>query len=376
MNDEVGSADLESGDHPDGSKMSQPDLSCENRCVIVIGTSAGGVEALQRLVAGLPEDLPAAVFVVLHVGTTSHLSGILDRAGPLPVSDARSGAKIELGRIYVAPPGKHLLLHDGHMMLRRGPRENLVRPSIDPLFRSAACSFGAHVIGVILTGSLSDGTAGLRAVKTCGGVSVIQDPDDAAVPDMVLSALRNVDIDHCLRLAEIPGLLTRLAGEKAGTTPEIPSRILFEVAIAAQEHGSMETEDRLGDPSVFVCPECHGPLWEIKDGPMLRYRCHTGHAFTAEAMEEAQSLEAEQILWSLLRIHQQRAEFARRMAKKEEAANRNDLVATLLERADEYQADADLLEKMIRDRRLLSPDAPTEETSIDGRQGKERQGRR
>jgi two-component system chemotaxis response regulator CheB len=257
------------------------------------------------------------------------------------------------------------------MMLRRGPRENLVRPSIDPLFRSAAVSFGAHVIGVILTGSLSDGTAGLRAVKTCGGISVIQHPEDAAVPDMVLSALRNVEIDHCLPLAEMPDLLVRLAAEKAGKTPEIPSRILFEVAIAAQEHGSMETEDRLGDLSVFVCPECHGPLWEIKDGPMLRYRCHTGHAFTAEAMLEAQAEEAEQILWSLLRAHQQRAEFARRMARKEEDANRNELAAQLKERADEYQADADLVEKIIRDRRLLMSGAPPREIATDGRKAEE-----
>jgi len=345
----------------------QPDFRCENHCIIVIGASAGGVEALQRLVAGLPADLPAAVFIVLHVGSTSHLAEILDRAGPLPASNAGNGDAIEIGQIYVAPPEAHLLLHDGHMMLRRGPRENLVRPSIDPLFRSAAVGFGGHVIGVILTGGLSDGTAGLRAIKTCGGISVIQDPADAAVPDMVLSALRNVEIDHCVPLAEMPDLLIRLAREKAAETPEIPSRILFEVAIAAQEHGSMETEDRLGDLSVFVCPECHGPLWEIKDGPMLRYRCHTGHAFTAEAMVEAQTIEAEQILWSLLRVHQQRAEFARRMARKEGAVNHGELAAQLQKRADDYQADADLVEKIIRDRRLLTLGALPEESATDGR---------
>jgi two-component system chemotaxis response regulator CheB len=312
------------------------------------------VEALQQLVRGLPTDLQAAVFIVLHVGSSSHLAAILGRAGPLPCADAANGADFEMGRIYVAPPGPHLLLHDGHMLLRRGPRENLARPAIDPLFRSAACSYGGHVIGVVLTGSLSDGTAGLRAIKACGGVSVVQDPADAAMPDMVLSALSDVEVDHCVPIAEMADLLTRLAAEKAGETPEIPYRIRLETAIAAQEHGTMKTEDRLGDLSVFVCPECHGPLWEIRDGPMLRYRCHTGHAFTAEAMMEAQEVEAEQMLWSLLRAHQQRAALARRLAEKEKELERHDLAARLSERAKDYQADADLVERIIHARRAVN----------------------
>lgn len=267
-----------------------------NRSIVVIGASAGGVEALKYLVAELPLDLQAAVFIVLHVGPSSHLAEILDRAAPLPAADAISGEEIRNGSIYVAPPGNHMLVHEGHLLLRRGPRENLARPAIDPLFRSAACSYGARVIGVVLTGSLSDGTAGLRAIKACGGVSVVQDPADAIVPDMPLSAMRNVEIDHCVPLAQMARLLIKLVGEDAGQTPEIPSRIRLEAAIAAQEYGSMKTEEKLGTPSVFICPECHGPLWEIEDGPLIRYRCHTGHAFTADVMLEAQSEEADQIL--------------------------------------------------------------------------------
>ncbi|WP_353646081.1 chemotaxis protein CheB [Mesorhizobium sp. WSM2239] len=333
---------------PDAAKHAS--WLCDNRCIITIGASAGGVEALQRLMKELSADIPAAVFIVLHVGATSHLADILDRAGPLPVVNAVSGAPIEIGRAYVAPPGAHLLLHDSHMMLRRGPRENLARPAIDPLFRSAACSYGSRVVGVVLTGSLSDGTAGLRAVKACGGTSVVQHPDDATVPDMVLSALRHVEIDHCVPLSGMAALLGKLAGEAAGETPEIPSGIRLEAAIAAQEHGTMKTEDRLGDLSVFVCPECHGPLWEIADGPMVRYRCHTGHAFTADVMMEAQSSEAEQILWSLLRAHQQRAELARRMAKRERLHKRHELAAQLSERAKEYKADAELVQQIIEKR--------------------------
>lgn len=325
-----------------------------NRSIIVIGASAGGVEALKRLVSKLPTDLPAAVFIVLHVGQTSYLPEILDRIGPLRASKAKSGEQYKEGHIYVAPPGLHLLLHDGHMLLRRGPRENLARPAIDPLFRSAACSFGARVIGVLLSGSLSDGTAGLRAIKAVGGVVAVQDPHDAAVPDMVQSAMRHVEIDHCVPIAEMGRLLGRLAAEPAGESYPAPPGVRLEAAIAAQEHSSMKDEDRLGELSVFVCPECHGPLWEIEDGDMLRYRCHTGHAFTSEAMLEAQSEETDHILWSLLRSHQQRAKFARRMADREKELNRMDLAARLEERFKEYEADAEVIERILESRRVVA----------------------
>jgi two-component system, chemotaxis family, protein-glutamate methylesterase/glutaminase len=327
-------------------------VRCRNRCIIVVGASAGGVEALKRLATDLPFGLAAAVFVVLHVGQTSYLPEILDRAGPLRTTKAESGEQFKAGHIYVAPPGFHLLLHDDHILLRRGPRENLARPAIDPLFRSAACSYGARVIGVLLSGSLSDGTAGLRAIKAVGGFAVIQDPEDAAVPDMVRSALRHVEIDHCVPVREMGSLLARLAAEPAGETLPIPPRVRLEAAVAAQEHSTVKNEDRLGEPSVFVCPECHGPLWEIEDGDMLRYRCHTGHAFTSDAMLEAQSIEADQILWSLLRAHQQRAEFARRMADREKDSDRLELATKLRERSKEYEADAEVIERILESRRV------------------------
>jgi two-component system chemotaxis response regulator CheB len=333
-----------------------------NRSIIVMGASAGGVEALKRVVADLPADLAAALFVVLHVGSTSYLPEILDRVGPLRALKARNGARFKSGCIYVAPPGFHLLLHDDHMMLRRGPRENLARPAIDPLFRSAALSYGAHVIGVLLSGSLSDGTAGLRAVKAVGGLSVLQHPKDAVVPEMVKSALRYVEIDHCAPAAELGALLARLAAEPAGETLPAPPGVRLEAAIAAQEHSTMKEEDRLGELSVFTCPECHGPLWEIEDGDMLRYRCHTGHAFTSEAMLEAQSAEADEILWSLLRAHQQRAEFARRMAEREKARDRPELARELGERAKDYQTDAEVIERILESRRVaVAGNGPTTE---------------
>jgi chemotaxis response regulator CheB len=192
--------------------------------IVVIGASAGGLQPLQRLLADLPADLPAAVFIVLHIGATSHLAEVLDRIATVPVLRAKSGQPIEPGRIYVAVPGVHLLLHDQHILLRRGPRENLVRPAIDPLFRSAACTFGGRVIGVVLSGALNDGTAGLRAIKQCGGLAVVQQPNDAAVPDMPLSALAYAEIDHVAPVSRLGGLLARLVRQPAGETPTIRSR--------------------------------------------------------------------------------------------------------------------------------------------------------
>ncbi|MDG4882903.1 chemotaxis protein CheB [Mesorhizobium sp. WSM4884] len=334
-----------------------------NRFIIVIGASAGGVEPLKRIVSDLPADLPAAVFVVLHVGQVSYLPGILDRVATLKTSVAENGATFRTGNIYVAPPGFHLLLHGDHMMLRRGPRENLARPAIDPLFRSAALSYGASVIGVLLSGALSDGTAGLRAIKAVGGLAVVQHPKDAPVPTMVESALHYVEIDHCLPAAKLGGLLAKLAAEPAGETLPAPPGVRLEAAISAQEHATMKDEDRLGKLSVFTCPECHGPLWEIEDGDMLRYRCHTGHAFTADAVMEAQSIEADEILWSLLRSHQQRAQFARRMAERERAQNRSGLANEFGQRAKEYEADAALIERILESRRVQATD--------DGSVGKE-----
>jgi two-component system chemotaxis response regulator CheB len=188
--------------------------------IVVIGASAGGLQALQRLLSDLPANLPAAIFIVLHMGASSHLAQVLGRSAVLPVSPAKSGQPIERGRIYVAVPGVHLLLHDEHILLRRGPRENLARPAIDPLFRSAACAFGARVIGVVLSGSLNDGTAGLRAIKQCGGIAIVQDPMDAAVPDMPRSAQRYVDTDHTVPIDALGDLLVRLVREPAGETPD------------------------------------------------------------------------------------------------------------------------------------------------------------
>jgi len=321
----------------------------DNRRVIVIGASAGGVEALRVLVSRLPPDLAAPVAVVLHVGAQSILPQLLAAAGPLPARHGQNGEALRPGTIYVAPPGTHLLVHDGHLMLRRGARENLARPAIDPLFRSAACSFGAGTIGVVLTGALNDGSAGLVAIKRCGGTAIVQEPGEAPFPEMPLSALRHVAVDACLPLDGIAEELARRAAAPPGPTPEIPMDVRLEAAIAAQEHATMSDEDELGILSPFTCPECQGPLWQIDDAVMLRYRCHVGHAYTADAMLEAQAGEAEAILWKLLRARQQRAELARRVADRE-IDLRPTLAAHFRSRAKEYDEDAELVRRMLMGR--------------------------
>ncbi len=319
---------------------------------VVIGASAGGLQVLQRILRDLPADLPARLFVVQHVGQSSRLAPILDRAGPLPVTDAVSGEAIRPGHVYLAPPGLHMLLHDGHILLRRGPQENMVRPAIDPLFRSDAATFGGRVIGVVLSGWLNDGSAGLHAVKRCGGIAVVQDPDDAAVPEMPRSALHHVDADHVVPGAAIAPLLAMLVRQPAGQTPEIPFDIRLEAALAVQELGDMADEDRLGSPSRFTCPECHGTLWEIDDGGVLRYRCHLGHAFTGDAMLAAQTGQIEQTLWSLMRAHRERAALLRRLAAREQAPER---AAELRRRAGETERDIALFHRMIREREIMAP---------------------
>lgn len=317
--------------------------------VVVIGASAGGVDALKRLASALPHGFPAPVLIVLHVGEVSYMPEILSRAGPLPARRPESGERILAGSIYVAPPRRHMLVHDDHILLRRGPRENLARPAIDPLFRSVACSFGARAIGVVLTGSLSDGSSGLHAIKRCGGVTIVQDPSDALVPDMPRNALDHVDVDHCVPLAELADLLARLVAEPARELIAIPEEICLEAAIAAQEHVNMDSTDKLGRLSPFTCPECQGPLWEIEEGRLLRYRCHAGHALTAEAMLSAQGTEAENMIERLLRVHQQRAAMARRIADRDLAEGRHESARWMKEKAREYEGDAEIIGQLLVD---------------------------
>jgi two-component system chemotaxis response regulator CheB len=283
--------------------------------IIVIGSSAGGVEALTMLCRQLPEDMPAAIFIAQHVSPTSRsvLPQLLRRAGKLPVNHAVDGETITPGTICIAPPDYHLLLEDGHTLLRRGPYENRTRPAIDPLFRSAAIAYGPRVIGVVLTGVLDDGTAGLVAIKCCGGLSVVQDPEDAAWPEMPRSALERDTADYIVTLADLSGLLVRLCKESAGPVLPVPQSLINEARIAAQEAPLPEHLSRLGNPIHMTCPQCGGVLNEVSDAGSARFRCQIGHAFTAEGLVAAQNEELERALESAARMHRDRVVLLRRL---------------------------------------------------------------
>jgi two-component system chemotaxis response regulator CheB len=326
--------------------------------IVVIGASAGGVEALSTVVEHLPADLPASVFVVLHLApiSTSVLPKILERAGDMRAVHARHGETFERSCIYVAPPDHHMRLVDGHIELDRGPRENGHRPAIDPMFRSAAGLYGTRVTGVILSGVLDDGAAGLFEVKRAGGATLVQSPREALYPAMPISAEEAVGGSDLVGTArELAGEIVRLAGE-APPHPEVPEssngeRLSPRIEVAR----SGGDNPRPGRPSGFTCPECHGALWETQEGNLTRFRCRTGHEFSPESLVVAQSDHVERALWAALRALEEKAAMLRRMAAR---AREHDHVATSLRLG--HRVDAILLEaSTIRD--LLATLDPVDE---------------
>jgi two-component system chemotaxis response regulator CheB len=305
--------------------------------LIVLGASAGGVEAILKVVAGLPPDLPAAVCVVVHLRpyAESHLAQVLERAGLLPVVAAKQDMPLQPGRIHVAVPDMHLLVRrdGGESVLRlvRGPRENRSRPAVDPLFRSAALAFGPRVIGVILSGALDDGTAGLWTVKDRGGIAIVQDPDDAAVPSMPATALAEVEVDHVATADMLGSLLGRLAREPVANAPseqEVSQRrdstdqLMRELGITSMNDDYHQRSERYGEPSRFPCPECGGVLWDVSGQGPVRFRCEVGHAHSAASLAEAQTELVEAAMWAALRALEDRVELSR---KRAEAARSNNL---------------------------------------------------
>jgi len=279
------------------------------RDIVVIGASAGGVEALQRLCAGLPADFPAAVFVTQHISPSARsvLPLLLDRAGPLPARSPRDGDPIKRGTIYVAAPDYHMLLREGTVLMRRGPNENRTRPAVNALFRSAALAYGGRVIGVVLTGLLDDGTEGLIAITAAGGTSVVQDPDEAAWPSMPRNALKRDHVSHVTKLADMGELLVRLVKEEADPTIPLPEEYRIEDRMAAQEFSILEPGIQTpGSPSHISCPDCGGVLNQIESQDEIRFRCQVGHAFTPLGLAAAQSEELERALSIAARTHRDR----------------------------------------------------------------------
>ena len=317
--------------------------------VIVIGGSTGALEALKTICADLSPDLPAAVLVVTHVGPQGQnlIAGLLDRAVPLRASTADEGTEIRAGQIYVAPADSHLLLMGSTLRLGRGPRENMSRPAIDPLFRSAALSYGPAVVGVVLTGMLDDGASGLAAVKACGGVTIVQNPANAAADEMPLGALEVCDVVYRASAAELGQLLNHLAREPVGPSKPVPRRLALEVDIALGRPCNTPTLAQIADPIPLSCPSCGGTMSLMKDENPLRLRCQVGHGYTAKALAAEQEGSTDEALRVALRILEERATLAERMAKDDRLKGRGRGADLLEARVAELRGHAETIRETL-----------------------------
>lgn len=277
------------------------------RDIVVIGASAGGITALSELLRSIPENFKATIFVVLHLpaASPSVLPAILTRAGVLKAYHAVDGEQIVPGVVYVAPPDHHILLEGNRVLVKKGPKENNFRPSIDALFRSAAYVYGPRVIGIVLSGLLNDGTSGLWSVKRLGGITVIQEPTDADYPSMPLNVLDYVKIDHSIAASEMGPLLHKLTTERAAKKPRLSKEemafLKMEVIISKQDNAFEMGIMNEGNLTPFTCPECHGVLVRLMEGKFIRFRCHTGHAYTASSLLGDLSRSVEETLWQAMR---------------------------------------------------------------------------
>jgi two-component system chemotaxis response regulator CheB len=317
-----------------------------HRDLVVVGASAGGVEALRIMAAGLPADFPAAILVVLHVprNAPSALPRILDRAGPLPARTAFDGEPLSPGRIYVAPPDRHLMVIAGRARLSQGPSENGHRPAIDPLFRSAARAAGSRVIAVTLSGSRDDGAVGAQAVAAAGGVVVVQDPGDAFHPSMPRAVMSRVEVDpgHVTDAAGLGPLLTKLTALTIPDPPVLASDPLVDAEVAINDFADLTTDRIAPGPAVFGCPTCGGGLFELESWPQPRYRCRVGHAWSPESLIEEQAVTTEGALWTALRALEEKTAVSRRLAEGKGASG--DRFARL---ADDADAASDLIRDLL-----------------------------
>jgi two-component system, chemotaxis family, protein-glutamate methylesterase/glutaminase len=338
-----------------------------------MGGSSGSFEAFKTIAAGLPKDLEASVFIVWHMSPSIRgiLPHVLNKVGNVPASEALEGERIEPGRIYVARPDHHLLIENSHVRVTRGPKENRFRPALDPLFRSAAYNYGPRVVGVIISGALDDGTSGLWTIKRLGGLAVVQDPNDAEIASMPENAIREVDVDHVVPVSGIAELLVGLANEDV---PEIMEGIVqdeveakrteLEIRIAAEENALEAGVMQLGDLTPFTCPECHGVLSKIKDGGRPRFRCHTGHAFSADTLLAALTENIEDGVWSAIRGVDESIMLLNHIGDHFAEVNNGRLAAKFFQKAKEATQRNELLRQAVRQHEQLSTDGVKREPDI------------
>jgi two-component system chemotaxis response regulator CheB len=343
-----------------------------HRDLVVIGASAGGLRPLTTILEGLPATVRACVLIVMHTrpDADGQLPQILARHSALPVAFARDKSGLKPGRVYVARPDFHLLVARNHSRLSHGPREHGFRPAIDPLFRTAARAFGPRVVGVILSGALDDGMSGLGDVKSFNGVTIVQDPADAIIPTMPSSAIAHVDVDYVLPAAAIAPMIVRLSDDAAVTTSRSRqgaeemdrSTPIKTSSSTVSEVGDMEK--RYGPPSSLTCPECGGALWEIQEGQVLRYQCHTGHRYAPDSLQASQSEAVELALWRAVRVLEEQSEFKMRMARRTADEGLGTLSSEFEQAAQQAHAHAQEIRKVLSSppQNSASTDAPFRQT--------------
>jgi two-component system, chemotaxis family, protein-glutamate methylesterase/glutaminase len=332
------------------------------RDIVVIGASAGGIMALVEMFKSLPRDFDAYIFVVQHLSpfSPSVLPQILSRSGNLKAVHPKDGEKMKKNTIYVAPPNYHLLVEHDRVLVKKGPKENRFRPSIDALFRSAAYSYGSRVIGVILSGLLDDGTSGLWSIKRLNGVSIIQHPKDAEFPDMPRNVMEYVDVDYAVPMRDMGALLMRLTRETAPEAPELSpeerKRLETEVNIASQDNAfEMGILDK-GPLTPLTCPECSGTLVKFTEGKLVRYRCHTGHGFTDSALLAGVTKAVEENLWKTVRGLEEAIIILEQSARTYEADGKDEMATMFYQKAKEIHRQSVEIRKQIFNQERFSED--------------------
>jgi len=321
------------------------------RDIIAIGGSAGAIQEVRALVARLPPDFPGSLFVVIHTSAEGPglLAQVLERASKMPTRSPVHGEAVKPSHIYVAPPNRHLLLVDGHIELGKGPRENGFRPAVDPLFRTAVNAYAQRVVGVVLSGGMSDGSLGLQLIIQRGGIAIVQDPSEAVHPNMPENAMRATAVDYVSTTKDLPRILTKLArhGHSGGAImkppPHSPQKQPSDPAILAD----LSNAALNGPPSGFICPECGGSLWQLSQGGLLHYRCHVGHGYTADALAKGQENEVEEALWVALRSLEETAALRRRLAVQSRERDMRHVAEGFEASAQEYDDQAGVIRQIL-----------------------------
>ncbi|MBE9463286.1 chemotaxis protein CheB [Dyadobacter subterraneus] len=327
-------------------------MSNHPRFLVVIGASAGGLNALTELVRTLPVELDAAYCIVLHLSRKGIGDFVVHRLGKVTTmqcSMAVSGTAIQAANVYIARPNQHLLVKEGKLLLGSGPQENRFRPSIDVLFRSAAVNYTSHAVGIILSGMLDDGTSGMWAIKRSGGVCIVQDPNQAEYPDMPLSVINNMDVDHVCELGSIGTFLTQIADLERTSQISAPEDVVLESQSAEKTAVGIDVVEEIADKSVFACPDCGGNLWSIKGDIINRYRCHIGHSYTEGDLVVKQAETASATLWVALRMMEERKHLLRKLEVDFAQKGYTSLSLDHLERKDEMQRHIDTLKVILSD---------------------------